>query len=322
LRREENKIFAMTKDSRLSILSHRNLKWLVLCFLLGVCIFVLYPSLPFHETDIFVPVDPGKIPAGLTLSGQPLKGLEVRVRAPKSTIGTLAEVKIRYELDLSGVAVGVTSIPINRNHIPLPKGVSIDRITPAFLTVKVEKEVVKELPVKIAFTGKPATGFSAAGAVAKPLSVTLKGPENILVPMTEILTKPIDIRGLSEPFKKEIALNLPENIGVVSPSGIVLAEIFIEETIVTRTFNDIVVEGKDTPYSFSITPAAIQMEVKGPVNILETLQAKNGIKVYVDLKGLKPGVYVRRAVITLPVKTTLVGVKPEIFTVKIKSKTS
>lgn len=312
----------MTNHSRLSILSHRNLKWLLLCFVFGVCIFVLYPSLPLHETDIFVPVDPGQIPTGLTLTGPPLKGIEVRVRAPKSTISTLADVKIRYVLDLSGVDVGVTSIPINRDHIPLPKGVSIDRITPAFLTVKVEKEVTKELPVKIAYIGKPATGFSAAGAVAKPFSVMLKGPENILVPLLEILTKPIDIGGLSEPFKKEIALNLPENIEIVSPSGIVLAEIFIEETIVTRAFNDIVVEGKDSPYIYSITPAAINIEVKGPVNILETLQAKNGIKVYVDLKGLKPGVYVRRAAITLPVKTTLVGVKPELFTVKIKSKTS
>ncbi len=312
----------MTNHRRLAILSHRNLKWLLLCCVLGVCIFVLYPSLSLHETDIFVPVDPGQIPAGLTLTGPPLKGIEVRVHAPKSTISSLSHVKIRYVLDLSGVDVGVSSIPINRDYIQLPKGVSIDRITPTFLTVKVEKEVTKELPVKIAYTGKPATGFSASGAVAKPLSVTLRGPESILVPMTEVLTKPIDIKGLSEPFKKEIALNLPENIEIVSPSGIVLAEIFIEETIVTRTFNDIMVEGKDTPYNYSITPAAIHIEVEGPVNVLETLQAKKGIKVYVDLKGLKPGVYVRRAVITLPVKTTLVGVKPEIFTVKIKSKTS
>jgi len=289
---------------------------------LGICIVVLYPRLTLHETDIFVAVGPDQIPSGLTLSGPPLKGIEVRVRGPKSTVLTLADINIRYVLDLSGVDVGVTSIPINSDRISLPMGVSIDKITPAFLTVKIEKEVTKELPVNIAYTGKPATGFSAVGAVAKPLSVTVRGPESILDPMTEIPTKPIDIKGLSESFKKEIALNLPENIEIVSPSGIVFAEIFIEETIITRAFKDIVVEGKDTPYSYSITPAAIHIEVKGPANILETLQDKQGIQVYVDLKGLTPGVYVRPAVITLPVNTTLVGVKPEIFTVKIKSKTS
>jgi hypothetical protein len=39
--------------------------------------------------------------------------------------------------------------------------------------------------------------------------------------------------------------------------------------------------------------------------------------VLVELKNLSPGVYVRRATITLPVKTTLVKVEPELFTVKI-----
>jgi hypothetical protein len=39
--------------------------------------------------------------------------------------------------------------------------------------------------------------------------------------------------------------------------------------------------------------------------------------VLVELKDLNPGVYVRRAAITLPVKTSLVIVEPELFTVKV-----
>jgi YbbR domain-containing protein len=70
---------------------------------------------------------------------------------------------------------------------------------------------------------------------------------------------------------------------------------------------------------YSIMPPTINIEVKGPVNIIEKLHKDKGIEVYVDLKGLKHGVYVRRATITLPVKTTLIGVKPELFTVKIST---
>ena len=92
---------------------------------------------------------------------------------------------------------------------------------------------------------------------------------------------------------------------------------FIEEQIVEREFKSITVEGKDSTYTFSITPPAIDIRVKGPVNILEKLYQEKELEVYIDLKGLKPGVYVRRASIILPVKTILVGVKPEIFTVKI-----
>ncbi|MBU4185867.1 MAG: hypothetical protein KKC23_06680 [Proteobacteria bacterium] len=185
------------------------------------------------------------------------------------------------------------------------------------MTVKVEKETKKELPVIVSFSGKPAPGFFTY-AVTKPSSVMLKGPENILGPIEKIFTKPIDVNGLSESFKKEIALDLPECLDIISFSGIILAEVFIEEQIVAREFKNIPVKGKDSTYTFSITPPAIDIEVKGPVNVLEKLYQENGLEVCVDLKGLKPGVYVRRASIILPVKTILVGVKPEIFTVKIK----
>ena len=93
--------------------------------------------------------------------------------------------------------------------------------------------------------------------------------------------------------------------------------IVIKEKIVTRKFKDIPVKGKHTPYAFSISPPVIAIEVKGPVNILEKLLTEKSINVMVDLKDLKPGVFVRRAAITLPVNATLVSANPEIFTVKI-----
>ena len=56
--------------------------------------------------------------------------------------------------------------------------------------------------------------------------------------------------------------------------------------------------------------------------MINELYGSNGVQVYVDLKGLKPGVYKKRATITLPVKTTLIDAKPEIFKVKIMDQKS
>lgn len=309
----------MNSHSHLSILIPRKIKWLRLFFFLGVFIFLPGSCSLLQETDIFIPVDSGQIPAGLTITGPPLKGIEVHVRGPKSTIRTLSDLKIRYVLDLSGVKVGINSIPIKKDRITLPEGVLIVSINPTFLTVRIANKVKKKLPVIISFSGKPAAGFIVAGATAKPLSVILQGPENILGPMDKVLTKPIDIQGLAESFKKEVVLNLAEDLEIISPSGIILAEVSIEENIITKKFNHIQVEGKNSSFMYSIMPPTINIEVKGPVNIIEKLHKDKGIEVYVDLKGLKHGVYVRRAAITLPVKTTLIGVKPELFTVKISA---
>ena len=308
----------MHTHCRLFMLHLLKLKRSALCFLLGVCLFLPGACSSLQETMIFIPVDSGQIPAELTITGPSLKGIEVYVRGPKSAVRILSNLKIRYVLDLSGVHVGINSIPIKKDRIILPEGISIVKINPTFLTVTIDNKIKKELPVKILFFGKSATGFTVSGAIAKPSSVTLQGPESILGPMDKILTKPIEISGLSESFKKEVALDLVEDLEIISPSEIIFAEISIEEKIVTQSFH-IQVEGKNCPFSYMITPPAINIQVKGPVHIIEKLHTEKWITVYVDLKGLSPGTYVKRATITLPVKTSLISVTPEMFTIKISS---
>ena len=87
---------------------------------------------------------------------------------------------------------------------------------------------------------------------------------------------------------------------------------------ISSTFKELPLAGHDISLPYSITPPAISLAVKGPANVVNTLETSREFVVYMDLKGLEPGVYVRRATIVLPVNTLLVGVSPEIFTVTIK----
>ncbi|MCJ7539445.1 MAG: CdaR family protein [Desulfobacterales bacterium] len=307
----------MTNPSAFSILSFRNLTGLILFFFIGIGIFLLWPYASIQEADIFIPVDSEKIPEGLIITNGPFTGIEVHVRGPKSIIRTLSDLKIQYTIDLSGVNIGVNFIPIHQAKIPLPNGISILKINPDSITVKVENEIKKKLPVNISLTGKPAKGFMVVGSKAKPMSVILRGSEDTLSQMDKVSTQPINIKGLSGSFKKEVALDLVENLKLVDSSKIILANVFIEEQLTTKTFDNIPVQGDESLYVYRITPPVITIKVKGPVNMIEKLYGSNGVQVYVDLKGLKPGVYNKRATITLPVKTTLIDAKPEIFKVKI-----
>lgn len=307
----------MTNPSAFSILSFRNLTGLILFFFVGIGIFLLWPYASIQEADIFIPVDSEKIPEGLIITNGPFTGIEVHVRGPKSIIRTLSDLKIQYTIDLSGVNIGVNFIPIHQAKIPLPNGISILKINPDSITVKVENEIKKKLPVNISLTGKPAKGFMVVGSKAKPMSVILRGSEDTLSQMDKVSTQPINIKGLSGSFKKEVALDLVENLKLVDSSKIILANVFIEEQLTTKTFDNIPVQGDGSLYIYRITPPVITIKVTGPVNMIEKLYGSNGVQVYVDLKGLKPGVYNKRATITLPVKTTLIDAKPEIFKVKI-----
>lgn len=291
--------------------------------LLGILLVLLLCSLEpvqsssVNEIEILIPVDPCKLPEGLTLVGPAFKEIELRVKGPLSALKDLRRKVPRYKLDLSGVAVGVESIAINPDLIQMPGGAQITHVNPAYLTVKVDRLLKKQVPVKVAVSGDPAGSYFINGMLAKPSTMLICGPETAIGLVDEIFTKPIDVTARSESFKKEIAVDLAEGVETCSSSGIVLAEIYFAVKVATKRFVRILVQGKNTPYEFSISPRTLTLEIKGPLNIIDNLQPHKDIRVFVELENLKPGVYVRRAAISLPVKTTLVNVEPELFTVKI-----
>jgi YbbR domain-containing protein len=310
----------MTNPGRYSIFSYRYLIVVMLFALVGIGGSLLIPYIFIQEADIFIPIASEKVPEGLIVTDMPFKGIEVRVRGLKSIIRTLSRLKIRYMINLSKANIGLNVIPIRKAGFPLPKGASILNINPDVITVRMEKETKKNLPVRISLTGKPAKGFAVVRTKAQPASVMLRGSVATLGPMDEVPTKHLDITGLSGSFKKKVALNLKENLRMVDSSEIILARVVITEQVVDKIFNNVPVIGIQTPYVYRIRPKTIMIKVKGPSNLIEKLSKGSGIQVYIDLEGLKPGKYKKRATITLPVKTTLIDAKPEMFDINIANR--
>ena len=198
---------------------------------------------------------------------------------------------LSYWLDLSGAEQEINTIKINPDHFSFPKGISIESITPSFLTVKMDEKIKKGLPINVVFSGKPATGFVIADVVTDPEEVILSGPGSVVKTLRHVETKPMDVTDAQESIRKEVLLDLPEDTTLVFPDNRILASIFIEENIIEKKINEIPVIGKDAQWPYSITPPIISLEMRGHENDLERLAKKDDrdLAVFVDLKGLKTG---------------------------------
>lgn len=298
----------------------KNLWGLALFVCLGLLAAFLWPGPVTDEMDLFVPLSLQNLPPHIAISNPAVNGLEIRIRGPKNALALLAKSPPHCQLDLSDIRTGVENIPIRPEQIPIPPGISVVSIAPETITLWVERKITKTLPVSITFTGTPLSGYQVSNATAQPATIVVSGPEKILTPLSWAATKPIALDGEFESFKKEIALELPEVLEILPNKPVIVAQINIEEKVIVRTLEKIQVEGRNTAYEFTITPPTINIDVKGTEKLLNRLVAEKTIAVSVNLDGLKPGVYVRRAVIDLPVETTLAGVEPEIFTVTIKER--
>lgn len=268
------------------------------------------------QTTLAIPVRLEHIPHDL-IPVCDIPVLEARLEGPSRVIKALKGSQLSYKIDLSGAKPGPLFIKISPEMIKVPWRVSVLEIGPASFTIAIEKQMDKIVPVVADLNKDPAPGYIVSSLVATPSMVRLTGPMSVLNKISAVRTTPVDVEGLTETIKKKVALNLRHNPHVKAiGDSLVEVEIVIKEKIIEKWL-DIAIQVTGDNYRYVITPDRIKILLRGPMNTLRKLAQDNGVQVYVDLEGLEPGTYVRRAVIKPPLNTMLVEANPEVFTVKL-----
>lgn len=281
------------------------------------------------ETGLLIPVEFSSVPLNLILTSPSIEKLEIRVSGNAKQIETIKNMDLKYAVDLytdlasdpAGERVfldpRIYYIPVLKKRIFIPPGVKILSITPSYIKVELEQKVIKTIPVSVPYTGKEESGFVALSARVEPSKVMLTGPESVLKSMNNIKTKPVDLTKVNESFKKKMPLDL-KGLNTKSDPAIVTVFIPVEKKQVTKVLKDLPVELKNSKPGDSVSPATIVLTIKGGHDMINSKEIRDKIKVSIDVKGLKSGVYVRRALIDLPLELEMTNARPEIFTVKIE----
>ncbi len=270
-----------------------------------------------EEVVLPVPVRVTGIARELVVVGDP-PVLEARLKGRSWVLKGLKELQLTYEIHLASAEPGPLLIKVSPEMIKLPKGgVSVLQIRPASFTLSIDKRMEKLVRIEPELRNDPAPGFTISKVVALPSTIKLTGPARALEKLSVVNTTPVDLSGLTEPIKKKVALNLNSSPNI-RPTGdsLVEVEIVVQEKI-AETWMDIGVQVKGTKYTYEITPDRIQLLIRGPENTIKKLAQGNGIRAYLNLKGLGPGMHVHPAVIEPPLNTTMLEAKPEVFTVEL-----
>ena len=296
--------------------SKKLLIGIIILMVIGVTGLLVTQKPAFKEADIFIPIESDATARSITVIVPRSTGLDVRVRGPAEAIAGLSQKPLIYQLGIAEARNGVQKIGVDSSKIGLPAGVSIVHIHPRTITVRIERLIEKTLPVETVLTGTPASRFAVVNTLIHPESVRVRGPESVVSALTRIQMKPVDISGISKSLRQRVALDLPDGIKPAKPEQFIV-EISVKEKIVVKRIDNIVIQGHGGSKPYRISPPTIEVTIKGPARAINNLEADPDFDVYVDLEGLDTGVYVRRAVIMLPLNTTLVKATPEIFTVHI-----
>jgi YbbR domain-containing protein len=165
--------------------------------------------------------------------------------------------------------------------------------------------------------GEPAPGYRLLSATIEPPSVLIQGRPTQINAITQVRTEPVDLTGLTESFRQQVSLELPDGI-TLDEVVEVFVDIEIEPFLTTRPYNQsVVVQGLAEDLDADIEPENVRVVLFGPLPVLETLVDEE-VRVTVDLFGLEAGIYSLDPVVNFPDRgIELRSVQPSLVTVNI-----
>lgn len=299
-------------------------------FFLWVLVFFSGCAAEYDETALLLSVDIAPVPEGLAKAAGYTDKIEICVKGPPGAVNRFASQNLSYPVDVYAelasdpagsnhfIKPGQYTIPVLKKRIKLPRQCEITDIKPAFLILTLEKKITRRFKVNVPYRGRPASGYIVLPAQADPSDVDITGASSQINALNEVSTKPVDLADAEDGFKKVLPLDLDMSSGV--ESSVVNIEVFVpvQKKIIVKTFDNIWVKTVNAAGKISILPDKIRIRVKGHSNFLNKSSIRDQFTIFIDLKDLEPGVYVRRAVIQLPVGLILEDAAPELFTVKIE----
>ncbi len=231
---------------------------------------------------------------------------------------------IKATVDARGHAEnGSFTVELGPANINAPGSARIDFIRPTAVTLRLDREITKQVPVKVETQNLLPDGYEIEKTIVTPATVALSGPAQILDGVESIRTAPVDLDGRIRSInKRRLPLVPGENFAGVKldPETVTLDLAIIERSLSSR-FPDLPILPMLPPgraLRIELDPDVATLTVKGRPELMSTLAAED-IRLFVDITAIsddKPTPLSIRAV--LPNGVTLVRTEPATVNARLK----
>ena len=267
------------------------------------------------ERSIEVPVEFRNIPGDLMVMDNRVDFVVLRVTGPRTLVSTMDADAMKLSLDLSSAKPGSLSYPLGGSLFNIPRGVTVARITPPVVHLRMEPVIKLTLPVSVRLSGKPAAGFRVAQTTVQPARVTVQGPAEEVRRLTAVETVPVDLHETRGVPKRQVRLATDGKPLTFSPDQVEVT-VSLEEEQASRDFAQVEIIAQDAKGLYSFSPRTAFLRVAGAKSIVDKLQL-TADAVTLNLKGLAPGEHSLPLVIKLPAGIKVIEQRPANVRVRI-----
>jgi len=221
------------------------------------------------DKSVMIPIEIINLPRDLVISNQFKKEIEVTVSGPRSLILDMANRAVTRQIDLSAAVPGTMVIENSNRHIPVPRGITVQRVQPSSLILSLDKLIQKAFPVTAKTSGQVADGYYLKSLKTDPDVITITGPSTILKAEEDLKTKVIDIEGIKESTQQQVPLDLDPAIVELIGETSVTADLVIGLETHTKTLAGVKVHVVIDGVLRKVMPATVKVVANIPSLLLD-----------------------------------------------------
>ena len=267
------------------------------------------------ERSVLFPLEFVNLPPKLVITSPIPESVEVRLRGPRTILGTIDEQRQRIAINLGNVATGFTSFKIDPEMLNLPRGVTVTRLTPVQFTLDVERIIERRLPVVANLSASVPPGYRLAESEVRPAAISVTGPAPEVEGLHDIPVGPLHLQAASGNFEETVVLERPGDLVQLSPDR-VLVRGALEELMTTQDFRNVEIGARNPPPEYKMRPRRVDVTIRGPQRLLRELRPSSD-NFYVDLAGLATGYHATRVEAAVPQGLEVLEIRPPETTVEV-----
>ena len=252
--------------------------------------------------------------------------VKLTIRGPKDELAALSDHEIEAVADFSdrsGEGIYRAPVQIRRRG----NAADLENLEivadPMMLRLRLERRVIKTVPVVPQFSGQPGKDFELSGFRVSPSRITVEGPRVRMSKLKYVETEPIDLRGKTDNFTIKVHLELNSSL-LDFPLGHSV-EVYgnMRSSLQTMTFPSLQpqIVGLIPGLEVTIPPAPVAVRIRGTRQALAGLEADK-VHVEADLTNFNgPGEAVDVPIrVLLPPGVDLVEVMPAVINLILEKK--
>ena len=162
-------------------------------------------------TTVQIPIEYKNRNPRMEISGTSVDSVRLFLKGSEALLKSIRVENLKAEIDVGSGVVGENVFEISRKNIALPPGITLNDVQPPVVSVILDIQAAKELPVQVDWTGKLREDLILVSAQVYPQKVNVYGVSLILKEINTIFTESVLLDPLKQSGDMQIKLILPSS---------------------------------------------------------------------------------------------------------------